>query len=94
MLFTLLFVFISSSLAGYTCITPTDCNITCDNFVPKGYHFPNVFLTVQSPWIVVPTDNGSCYFYNSVTDENQDELPVQKNTRLRSNKHTQYIKVN
>ena len=85
--------------AAYICTSATRCNVTCDNFVPKGYDIPNgSVVTVQPPWVVVPVEDGSCYFYNSVTDENQNDYPdtnkddmptrvpvIRTNTRLRGN---------
>ena len=69
-------VFVYGADAGYVCTTATQCNITCDNFVPKGYEFPNVsVINVQPPWIVVPVEDGSCYFYNQNTGENKDDYP-------------------
>lgn len=62
--------------AAYICTSATRCNVTCDNFVPKGHDLQNgSVVTVQPPWVVVPVDDGSCYFYNSITDGNQNEYP-------------------
>lgn len=45
-----------------------ESNCVCDDFTVERLKNNN--------WIVVPWDNGQCYFYNLVTKENRDTFPI------------------
>lgn len=48
-----------------TCSPVSNC--ICDN--------TRVNLLKDNNWIVVPWDNGQCYFHNFVTREDRDDVP-------------------
>ena len=66
-----LFMLFTSSLAGYTCRSPTDCTVHCSNL-----NQDQVSILKLTNWIAVPWDNGSCYFHNTKTKEDRDDYPL------------------
>lgn len=51
---------LTTILAGYYCNTPTHCTLYCNNI--------NDFSQLnKTHWIIVPRQDDSCYFYNTLT---------------------------
>ena len=80
-LFIFLFLIINT-YATYICRTPLDCDVYCNNISTK-----KINQLKKTNWIPVLWDNGDCYFYNTITQENRENYPF---IFLRKNKFSYF----
>ena len=57
----LILLYVLPVLSGYYCTSSRDCTLYCNNI----YDFSRLN---ETGWIIVPRNDDSCYFYNTIRD--------------------------